>query len=442
MASGPACQAYWSPSTDAVFDATVVGLEAVTREELFAGTLQRRSRYVVTLDVRQAWKGVAPGTIQVVTDTSTASCGFEFHAGRRYLVFARQLEPRQLEVSGCSATREFDGTGNDAAFLASLAEPGRGGRIFGKIDPPTARIEGTPPPAPVPTDLPVTLTWQGQSRTTRSANGTYEFSGLAPGTYEVTATAPEGFVAGDWREPLTIPNGHACVERNVSLGHGGRIIGQAIDGKGRGVSGVRIDIIGSESRLPVPHESWAARDTASDGFFELRWLPPGRYLVGVNFQDHPTEYRPYPMSVYPGGGAPPHTIEVSPGQVVDLGRWELPPPVPVVRIAGTVVWRDGTPAAGVHVGLWDETGSPPGDWARGAGSKMSDMHGRFTIEARVGRTYSVRAIYDRTRLPIESLRIQTTPDLQSIRIVILRDPPELVKGRTQEEEGRTSRGTL
>jgi hypothetical protein len=132
MASGPACQAFWS--TDAVFDAMVVSVEPLPRDGA-ARVSVPPADYLVSLDVRQAWKGVNPGPLEVVTSGSEASCGFEFKVGRRYLVFARsQADVGRLSVSHCSRTHEFDGTGDDAMFLASLASPETGAQVFGSIE--------------------------------------------------------------------------------------------------------------------------------------------------------------------------------------------------------------------------------------------------------------------------------------------------------------------
>jgi hypothetical protein len=108
--------------------------------------------------------------------------------------------------------------------------------------------------------------------------------------------------------------------------------------------------------------------------------------------------------------------------VVDLGRWLIPPPVPVVPITGTIVWNDGTPAAGVLVGLWDVTGNRRGG-ARGAGMATSTADGHFAIDGREGRTYSVMArIGNGPALPVGNVRIQARQGIQPVRIVIQRDP--------------------
>jgi hypothetical protein len=343
MASGPACQAYWN--TDAVFDARVVDIESVRRQDELVGQIVERQRNLVTLDVRQAWKGATAGKLQVLTETSSASCGFEFQVGRRYLVFARMGAAGILEVSYCSATREFDGTGPDAEFLTSLGRPAAGGRIFGRIDAPTPRAEGGLTP-PMPGDVVVTLTWQGRSRTTKAVGGIYEFTGLAPGTYEVRATVPTGYTAHSWPSSVPIPTTHACFEQNVGVGYAARITGQLVDAKGRGVRGVNVQLVGSDTRLPLEFASPQRTAYSIDaGFFEFGDVAPGAYLVGINLEGVPSEYRPHPLTVYPGGGLL-QTVHIELGSSIDLGRWEVPPPVPEVRITGQVVWPDGSPAAG------------------------------------------------------------------------------------------------
>jgi hypothetical protein len=430
MSSGPACQAYWN--TDAVFDATVVRIERVPRDEVVGTELVTISKRLVTLDVRRTWKGLESGPLQVVTNVYEAACGFEFKEGVRYLVFARQGRSGELEVSLCSATREFDGTGEAAEFLATLAKPGSGGRVFGTI---SGRVFGTitdsaapadgnlAPPTPFP-DVTVTLTGQGRTLTMQARDGKYAFSALPTGSYNLSATAPDGYTMAGWPGTVVIPDVRACAEHAFSLSPATAISGQVVDNRGRGVRRVRVEIVAADTVLPLEYDSPTSAYTDESGYFDIRALPPGRYLVGLNLVDLPGEYRPYPLTLYPGPLLPVHVIDLTLGHVVDLGRWEIPPPVPVVSIPGTIVWDDGTPAAGVLINLRDVTGNRSGR-ARGAGIATSAADGRFAIDGRERRTYSVMArIGNGPALPIGNVRVHARQGIQPIRIVIQRAPRE------------------
>jgi hypothetical protein len=420
--SGPACQAYWN--TDAVFDATVVRIERAPRDEVLGNELVTISKRLVTLAVGQTWKGLESGRLQVVTDADEAACGFEFKEGVRYLVFARQGRSGELEVSLCSATREFDGTGEAAEFLATLAKPGLGGRVFGTIRYSAARADGNlAPPTPFP-DVTVTLTGQARTLTMQARGGKYAFSALPTGSYNLSATAPAGYATAGWPGTVVIPDPRACAEHDFSVSPASGISGQIADNRGRGVRGVRVEIVAADTVLPLEYDSPMSAYTDEAGYFDVRSLPPGRYMVGLNLVDLPSEYRPYPLTLYPGPALSVHVIDLALGQVVDLGRWDIPLPVPVIPIAGTIVWNDGTPAAGVLVNLWDVTGNRRSR-GRGAGMATSAADGRFTIDGREGRTYSVTArIKDGPALPVGNVRRETRQGIQPIRIVIQRDPRE------------------
>ena len=206
MQVGPACQAFWK--TDAVFDATVDAIEPVTRTD---NSMRDRpmafKEKVVKLSVRESWKGVDPGRLEVVTADQGAACGFDFKPGRRYLVFAwkRPLDGR-WSVSLCSATREFDGSGDAARFLASLSKPPAGGRIFGSVKAFERHFDTEHSTTERPVDATVRLIGGGQDRRAISTGGQFEFAGLDVDRYRLELQLPEGYTtyaAGrDYRSPI------------------------------------------------------------------------------------------------------------------------------------------------------------------------------------------------------------------------------------------------
>lgn len=270
----------------------------------------------------------------------------------------------------------------------------------------------------------VTLTGPERTVTAQARGGNYEFSALPIGSYNVSATAAPGYTTTGWPGTVVIPDPHACAKHDFSVSPASGITGQIMDNRGRGVRGVRIEIVAADTVLPLEYDSPISNYTDESGYFDVRALPPGRYLIGLNLVDLPSQHRPYPVTLYPGPGLPAHVIDLALGQLVDVGRWEIPPPVPVVPIAGTIVWNDGTPAAGVLLNLWDVTGNRRRG-PRGAGMATSAAAGHFAIDGREGRTYSVTArIGNEGALPVGNVRVHALRGIQPIRIVIHRDPRE------------------
>jgi hypothetical protein len=213
MGSGPACQAYWK--TDAVFDATVVSVTPLNPGEPLPDGQLRFAGKIVKLDVRQSWKGVQTGPLEITTGPEGGGCGFPFEEGGRYLIFAfhGRIDGR-LQASICSLTQKFDGRGAAADFLASLSAPARGGRVFGSVRTALRVFDPEHPRAESGTETLVRLAGGGQERTTRSSGGQYEFTGLPEGSYEVDLVVPDGYTTYSTTRPVQIPDSRACAEEN------------------------------------------------------------------------------------------------------------------------------------------------------------------------------------------------------------------------------------
>jgi len=423
---GPACQAFWK--TDAVFDATVERIEPTSHQERL-GSSDREFTFpekLVHLDVRKAWKGVSEGPLDVVTAADGPACGYDFKPGGRYLVFAfKNPATGRWVVSSCSATMPFDGSGEAANFLASLAEPTPGGRIFGSVtsDSPTFNAEQTPVRQNI--EARVRLLGDGRERSAVSTGGRFEFSRLAPGPYRLELQLPDGYTTYQTTRTVDVASDRSCSAEDFWLTPAGRLTGHVLDATGHPAERVRIEATTPDARAhPVYGLPMIAANTDSYGDFEIHGLPPGRYIVGVNLADLPSHYAPIGRTLYPSDGSEGTILTLGTGQSLDLGAWKLPPPLPVVTLTGLVVWQDGTPAAGAYVGAWDRTGNPVAT-ARGAGGDKADAEGRFSIELRQGRVYTFSVRDKASKLvPIAAPRVETGPGpLDPIRIVIRQLPP-------------------
>ena len=426
VSPGPPCQQFWG--ADAVFDATVESIEPTSRDEnIGEGHVVTMREHLVHLKIAQAWKGVAAGALDVVTASEGSACGYAFKPGRRYLVFAyRRPADGRWGVTSCGATREYDGTGEPAAFLASLAEPAKGGRIFGSVKASVPSFVFEPASPPRLLETPVRLVGDGRERVVSSTGGTFEFTGLAPATYRLELQSPEGYSTHSPSRSIEIPDARACAQADYHLQPAGRIVGRVLEADGRPARRMMmIEVTTPEARAhPTYGLPRVSGYTEENGDLEINGLPPGRYIVGVNLSDLPSQYRPHARTLYPSEGGEPTIVTLGIGQTYDLGTWKLPPPLEVVKVQGTVVWQDGSPAAGIYVGAWDRTGNPV-ETARGAGGATAGADGRFAIELRRGRvyTFTARGKDPRVVLPVEAPRIETgAGPPPPIRIVIRRDP--------------------
>lgn len=117
--------------------------ELARRDAVFAGTATRIRHFQddniamvrVRLRVERAFKGTPGRTVEVVTPRDSATCGFPFTEGQRYLVYANAEEGGGLGTSLCSRTARLeDATEDLTAFDAldlldgPIDEPGGGGR--------------------------------------------------------------------------------------------------------------------------------------------------------------------------------------------------------------------------------------------------------------------------------------------------------------------------
>ena len=416
MAAGPVCQAYWT--TDAVFDATVEGIDLASRERELGGRSFPFPEKIVHLNVRQAWKGVPAGPLDIVTAADGAACGYDFKRAKRYLVFAFKAPDGRWSVSLCSGTVEFDGTGEDAAFLNSLAAAPKGARIFGSIKTMERRFDGESTYAQHPVETRVHLLGDGQERNVTSSGGRFEFTGLARGPYRLSVETPDSSTLRAVGErTIELPDERACAQADYYLAPSGRITGRVLDAAGRPPKQVTIQANIADARGQPGGVSLPTAYPNDQGVFEIAELPPGRYIVGVNLENRPpSQYTPYARTVYPSDGSDALVVTITRGETFDLGEWRLPPPVPTLRLDGSVVWEDGTPAAGIVVMAQDIT-----DNSRGAfvGNTTTAADGRFSIELRQRRVYSFQLSSRTKRLPIAPPRVETGSSPPApLRIVI------------------------
>ncbi|MCG6925172.1 MAG: carboxypeptidase-like regulatory domain-containing protein [Acidobacteria bacterium] len=115
----------------------------------------------------------------------------------------------------------------------------------------------------------------GANEATTDAEGVYEISGLAPGTWSVTASHPE------WSEStVTVELADAPATADLRLGRGGAIGGVVVAG-GRPVGGAEVGLTESGDAGFRGFGGGQSSLTGDDGRFRFERLTPGRYTLSA-----------------------------------------------------------------------------------------------------------------------------------------------------------------
>jgi hypothetical protein len=372
---------------DAIFVGTPVAVEA-------NGSLNGMKQVRFHFEVQQAIKGVAAGTVDVDTLADSASCGFPFERGVKYLVYASRRADA-LGVSLCSRTGRLDARGDDVALLLETAA-GRTvrSRLFGSVYRLQLELDGFymhyGDGAGLP-GVPIRVRDGGQVLEQRTdAGGRFSIEGLAPGRHVVEPQLPAPYAPLFAREVAA--NVDACFGE-VSI----PVAAASLRGTARPSDGattdrqieLRLARLGPDGRVAFDRSTLAF--TEPDGTWKLGGLPPGRYLLGVSAFEPPTPDTPYPTTWYPEASKPEQAtvLTVSDDRPISVD-FRLPARLPSSTVTGIVVGIDGTPVSGVSVTLRDveERGPTSG----GVGYATSDERGRFTIAALRNRHYRIQGM--------------------------------------------------
>lgn len=379
---------------DAVFEATVAAIDPpVARAD---GQWSTADPVTVRLRDVQPIRGAARDTL--TTAMSSASCGYEFKVGERYLIFANGDSAGVLTVGLCGLTRPVEGSAGLRRYVESLSLPSQGGRLFGRVLEPTgprralAGLGGAR----------VRLAGSNPADLVTNAAGEFEFTNLPPGTYEVTAAMPEARADLSVAAlSVTLENTHACADVNLIARSSARVTGRVVDAAGQPLAGVflTMGIIGMT--------------TGADGSFVFTEVPPGDYTVGVSLAIGPSPMSPFaPTRARTASGST--VVRVAPGVQVTL------PPLRLVKqghapLAGFVRTADGAPVSGVAVTALalDEEGNAVPSTAR-----RTNAEGRFVLDAYTGVRY--RLVVGPRQQPLATREAQAGGD--EVTITLPRTP--------------------
>lgn len=275
----PTCKTLFE--TRAVFVGRVESVTA-TGGSMFSGF---RARFHITEAIRGTETRSA---IEVATGSGWGDCGYPFEVGNTYLVFAHGDSLDALSTGSCTGTQPIENAQDALEEVRQLVRSRQGGSITGLIQKFKTNVIKDELEAPEPLKG-VTVQLKNHNdrlETKSSPDGKFQFFGVPPGTYEISAELPEG-IAGIELEEEELPSN----ERTLAVSHGscdsfhfkgivdGRISGMVKDRNGIPVQGMAIVALPKDHAGKETEFEGIDDFTGEDGSFELKRLPPGAYIL-------------------------------------------------------------------------------------------------------------------------------------------------------------------
>ncbi len=283
---GPPCQEFWF--ADAVFIGTVKDVVAVPWNYPDPPYWQQYQKLTAKLTVEESFRGNIGSEITFEMD----DCYYPFEQGEKYLVYARKGADGKLHQRNYNdRTRPLSEAKEDLDYIRNLAKMPEGGRIFGKAVNHTSlftlRLNSEPPNLndSIPGLRVVARNSDNIFETTTDGAGSFEFSGLPEGVYNVQAIVPNHFTGRE--EKVKISN-RGCSPLTFSIQATGIIAGRILDSNGQAISNVTVSIFSAENvtneMLDKVKPMYLHRDTTDkQGNFKFFRIPSGRYFIAVNF---------------------------------------------------------------------------------------------------------------------------------------------------------------
>lgn len=384
--NGPVCEAAWE--ADLVFAGRVEAIELVQPKGTPRPFATRRVRFRIS----EPFMGASTSEIDVDTGAGGGDCGYRFREGREYLIYARRNpQTGRFTTSICSRTKPIASAAEDLAYLraAVSGQIPSAGRIMGTIERVDRNLaNGTTRRRPAGR-VPVVIERDGQeTRATTDAQGRFAVPGFPPGSYRVRLDVPSGQEGTVTPDAVELKDARGCASVRGAITYDGRVAGRVLASSGRPVPGLTVELtLPAGLDDPVGPERIRAL-TDSLGRYELRTVPPGRFIVGINTQPR-VDGPPLPRAFHPGVETLESATRVAltGGERKTIADFVLPHSLTLVRVTGIVIDPSGVPAAGALVYL---KGPSEKDYILGE-PVLTDSTGTFTLSAFDGVQYRLFA---------------------------------------------------
>jgi hypothetical protein len=186
-------------------------------------------------------------------------------------------------------------------------------------------------------------------RAATDARGRFDVRDISPGHYEAQLELGEGQRGRIWPGAFEVRDVRGCVQLEGTVEYDGRISGRVVDGAGRPMPGLTLDLTVRTGIDRAPGPARLRTTTGADGRYEFTMVPPGTFILGVNTgaqlgADADRAFFPGVVRI-----SAAQDVVLPAGGRIDLQDFVLPSELGYVRLTGIVFDPDGAPAADARV---------------------------------------------------------------------------------------------
>lgn len=329
---------------------------------------------------------------EIITLDSHRPCSQYFEKGETSLVYATGSNGA-LSASACGRTRSIDSVApEDLTFLRRLAKQPDGISVLG-----TAFYKGgytgknkPQPKSGIKFELFDATTDQKKVTVTTNAQGNYRIDGLPVGTYKLLPILPDDLSVDKYKTEEFVVNNKGCSVRDYYINNDNRIRGRILDENEEPIKSMWVELVplAAVARRGLPSADDSVTD--GDGKFYFFDIPPGRYLLALNYKYPPSVKHPYATYFLLSASGELKTLDIKPGTEIRDLDVQLPTRLPLSDVSGRITWPNGKPAAGVSLGLRDTVSKLL------VSDAETDDIGNFTIKGILGRKYVLETFIETT----------------------------------------------
>jgi hypothetical protein len=327
---------------------------------------------LIQFDVEQVYKGSASQVVNVGYLFGSTCSWLKFEIGERWLVYGyREKQGDVLSIPFCTNSHRYEEGSGDIKALYDYREKKSSEWIEGYV---TALGRGPIEGRPL-SEAKISVTGEKTNTDAQpDKDGKWKVTVPGPGKYLVKVSMPfaaaiSGYQAGFAISDMKVADTESVLsyESNVPIGlcsyrefdfervdtkATGSISGRLLDSDGNPAEGLlNLQPWSPDEKSTLEGGSMAIAD--ANGNYSFDGLREGRYVIVLNRDDFPNEYRPYLRNYLPGVRkfSSAFVIELAQGKAMQAPDFKLPPKLGTRTIEIEASLPDGKPAT-----YWNDPG--------------------------------------------------------------------------------------